>query len=49
VLHVDATERSLRIRCLAATGCAGAEAGVVEDELTAAPGPDGVWSWIVAG
>jgi hypothetical protein len=48
LLHVEATERSLRIRCLAATGCAGAEAGVVEDELTAAPGADGVWRWTVA-
>lgn len=49
VLHVDASASELRIRCLAATGCAGREAGVLEDELVAAPDAEGVWRWTVAG
>jgi hypothetical protein len=46
-LHVEATDAELRIRCLGVTGCAGAEAGAVEDELVATPGADGVWQWQV--
>ena len=49
VLHVDASASELRIRCLNATGCAGGEAGVVEDELVAVPGAGGVWGWSVVG
>jgi hypothetical protein len=45
VLHVEASADELRIRCLAASGCAGREAGVVEDELVARPGADGAWVW----
>jgi hypothetical protein len=45
VLHVEASEDEVRIRCLAATGCAGREAGVLEDHLVAAPGADGAWRW----
>jgi len=49
VLHVEASSAELRIRCLGVTGCAGREAGVVEDELLAAPDADGVWQWRVVG
>jgi len=49
VLHVEASRAELRIRCLGITGCAGREAGVVEDELLAAPDADGVWQWRVVG
>ena len=45
VLHVEASGAELRIRCLAATGCAGRESGVPEDHLVAAPDADGVWRW----
>jgi hypothetical protein len=45
VLHVEASDVELRIRCLAATGCAGREAGVLEDHLVAAPDADGTWRW----
>jgi len=47
VLQIEASDAELRIRCLAATGCAGREAGVLEDELVATPGADGVWAWRV--
>lgn len=47
VLHVEATAAELRIRCLAATGCAGREAGVLEDQLVATADADGVWRWRV--
>src|SRR5215213_6497625 len=47
VLHVEASDAELRIRCLAATGCAGREAGVLEDHLVAAPDADGNWRWRV--
>lgn len=49
VLHVEASAAELRIRCLAATGCAGAEAGRLEDELVARPDAGGVWRWSVVG
>ena len=45
VLHVEASADELRIRCLAATGCAGGEAGVLEDEVVARPGGSGSWTW----
>jgi hypothetical protein len=47
LLHVEASASELRIRCLAATGCAGREAGVVEDEVVAVPGADRTWTWSV--
>ncbi|HEV7773581.1 MAG TPA: hypothetical protein VGO48_09885 [Conexibacter sp.] len=47
VLHVEASSAELHIRCLAATGCAGREAGVLEDHLVAAPDADGTWRWTV--
>ena len=47
VLHVEASETELRIRCLAATGCAGGEDGTVEDELVARPDQADVWRWSV--
>ena len=47
VLHVEASEAEVRIRCLGATGCAGREAGIVEDELVARPDAAGVWRWSV--
>ena len=49
VLHVEASAAALRIRCLGVTGCAGREAGVLEDHLVAAPDADGVWRWRVVG
>ncbi len=49
VLHVEASEAELRIRCLGATGCAGAEAGDLEDHLVATPGAGGIWQWRVIG
>jgi hypothetical protein len=45
VLHVEASDAELSIRCLAATGCAGRDAGVLEDQLVAAPDADGTWRW----
>jgi hypothetical protein len=47
VLQIEASVTELRIRCLAANGCAGREAGVVEDHLVATPGADGTWRWRV--
>lgn len=49
VLHVEASDAELRIRCLGVTGCAGREAGDLEDHLVAAPDAEGVWRWTVAG
>jgi hypothetical protein len=45
VLHVEASDAELRIRCLGVTGCAGREAGDVEDHLLATPDAHGVWRW----
>jgi hypothetical protein len=47
VLKIDASPGELRIRCLGATGCAGREAGDLEDHLVARPDADGVWRWSV--
>ncbi len=47
-LHVEASDAEVRIRCLGVTGCAGSEAGDVEDHLVARPDADGVWRWSVS-
>jgi hypothetical protein len=47
VLQIEASAAEVSIRCLAVTGCAGREAGVLEDELVATPGTDGAWRWRV--
>jgi len=45
VLWVEATDDAIRLRCLAATGCVGDEARAPEDDLRAARGADGRFSW----
>jgi hypothetical protein len=45
-LRVDADDRTVRIRCFAATGCASQELHPpIEDEMLAEQGGNGTWSW----
>lgn len=45
VLRIDATDASIRVRCVAATGCVGDEDRDPEDDLLAERGADGRFSW----
>jgi hypothetical protein len=47
-LRIDATERQIRIRCFAVTGCLEAENDPpVEDDLVGVRASDGAWRWTV--